>query len=196
MFHLTCFQFLFSGASCPSSAVCRCITLRRVGTATRVKIYWRRLWEYQKWKVWIPPTRAGCWEAELNHELLLRIPGADLSLLPLPAFLPLPQKAPNSSICRRYPRAVQTYWVRSWLQHRVRQNDFAEGLYKTELRETTQTTSTQWRNAIPAGEKEAAPLSTQLHCSPCSSKPECLHLTCLLDGPWNELGTVLSMGVV
>lgn len=36
----------------------------------------------------------------------------------------------------------------------------AEGLYKTELRETTQTTSRQCRNVMPVGEKEAAPLST------------------------------------
>lgn len=40
------------------------------------------------------------------------------------------------------------------------------------------------------------PPSTQLHFSPCCCNPEGLHLTCLLDGPWNELGTVLSMEIV
>lgn len=69
----------------------------------------------------------------------------------------------------------------------------AEGPHKTELRQTTQTTSGQWRKVTPEGKKGN---TTQLHFSPCSSKPEGLPLTCLLDGPCNELGTVLSMEIV
>lgn len=43
--------------------------------------------------------------------------------------------------------------------------------------------------------KNVEPMSTQLNSSPCSSKIECLHLTCLLDGPFNELGTAPSLEI-
>lgn len=77
----------------------------------------------------------------------------------------------------------------------------AEGLYtgffltehKTELRDKNHTYNIKkghsWRK------KNVKPVPTQLNPSPCSSKTECLHLTCLMDGPFNELGTAPSLEI-
>lgn len=161
-----------------------------LGTGTRVKIYRRGLWEYQKCKVWIHPTRAGCWEAEQCQQLLIGMPAADLSLPTTASFPTTPPQGTKQKHLQEVPQGSNPDILGQVMAS-------AEGLYKTELRETTQTTSRTWRKVIPVGEKKKAKCPfTQLHFSPCSSKSECLHLACLLGGPWNELGTVLSMEIV
>lgn len=174
-------------------------TQTRVGTDTGVKICKRRLWEQHKWKVWKPPARAGSCEAKQCQELFLRIPAADL---PLPTTASFPTSPPRSHQTEASAAGTPGQSRRTGSGHGS-STDCQNGFYRRTEQNVTERHNTNpiqtMEKCYYCREKKRQCLcgkSTQLYCSPCSSKPERLHIICLLDGLWNELGTVLSMEIV